>query len=154
MLKTCADNIAPALSLIYQRSLDTGTLPTDWLSANIPSLASAYKKGDRHLAENYRPISLTSVPCKILEHMICRHLLNHLEAHNILTHLNHGFRSGFSCETPLLTTAHDLLTSYDSDKQVDVATLDFSKAFDTVPQRKLLHKLNQYGVAGAIRSWL
>ena len=153
VLKPCANNIAPALSLIYQRSLDTGTLPSDWFTANI---SAAFKKGDRHLAENYRPISLTSMPCKILEHVICRHLLNHLENNKILflTTLNHGFHSGYSCETQLLTTVHDFVTSFENNKQVDVAILDFSKAFDTVPHKKLLHKLHQYGITGPIHSWL
>ena len=151
VLKSCANNIAPALSLIYQRSLDTGTLPSDWLTANI---SAAFKKGDRHLAENYRLVSLTSVPCKILEHVICRHLLNHVENNKILTNLNHGFRSGYSCETQLLTTVHDFVTSFENNKQVDVAILDFSKAFDTVPHKKLFHKLRQYGITGPIHSWL
>ena len=151
VLKSCANNIAPALSLIHQRSLDTGSLPSHWLTANI---SAAFKKGDRHLAENYRPISLTSVPSKILEHVICRHLLNHLENNKILTNLNHGFRSDYSCETQLLTTVHDFVTSFENNKQVDVAILDFSKAFDTVPHRKLLHKLSQYGITGPIHSWL
>ena len=133
VLKTCSSSIAPILALIYQRSLDSGKLPSDWLTANI---SAAFKKGNRHLAENYRPISLTSVPCKILEHIICRHLLKHLENFKILTHLNHGFRSGYSCETQLLTTADDLLSSFDNNKQIDIAILDFSKAFDTVPHKK------------------
>ena len=94
------NQIAPALAAIYQRSLDTGELPSDWLGANI---VRAFKKGDCHAPENYRPISLTSVPCKVLEH-ICRNMLSHLENNNILTNLNHGFRKGYSCETQLLTT--------------------------------------------------
>ena len=151
VLKTCADHIAPILSLVYQRSIDSGELPVDWLSANI---SAAFKKGNRHLPENYRPISLTSIPCKILEHIICSHLHKHFENHKILTNLNHGFRSGFSCETQLLTTANDLLQSFDQNKQVDVAIFDFSKAFDTVPHQKLLHKLSSYGVHGTTLSWL
>ena len=151
VLKNCADHIAPILSLIYQRSLDSGELPSDWLSANI---SAAFKKGNRHLPENYRPISLTSIPCKILEHIICSHLHKHFDNHKILTNLNHGFRSGFSCETQLLTTADDLLQSFDRNRQVDVAILDFSKAFDTVPHQKLLHKLSTYGIRDSTLSWL
>ena len=151
VLKTCSNSTAPILALIYQRSLDTGKLPSDWLTANI---SAAFKKGNRHLAENYRPISLTSVPCKILEHIICRHLLKHFENFKILTDLNHGFRSGYSCETQLLTTADHLLSSFDNDKQIDIAILDFSKAFDTVPHHKLLHKLSNYGIRGPTLSWL
>ena len=63
VLKQCAKQLAPALTCIYQRSLDSGELPKDWLSANISCL---YKKGDKHATENYRPVSLTSVPCKLL----------------------------------------------------------------------------------------
>ena len=100
-------------------------------------------------------ISLTSVPCKILEHIICHHIHLHLESNNILTHLNHGFRSGYSCESQLLTTTHDLLNSFDQKKkQVDIAILDFSKAFDTVPHRKLLHKLSHCGITGPLHQWL
>ena len=67
ILKECASQIAPSLTVIFQKSIDTGTLPEDWLNANI---SCVYKKGDKHAAENYRPVSLTSVPCKLLEHII------------------------------------------------------------------------------------
>ena len=151
ILASCADQLSPGLSAIFQLSINTGTLPSDWLQANI---SSVYKKGDKHQAENYRPISLTCVSCKLLEHIICRHLMKHLEDNNILTDLNHGFRSGYSCESQLLVTMEDLLQGYDSNTQIDCAILDFSKAFDTVPHKKLLHKLSSYGIHGQIHSWL
>ena len=121
------------------------------LNANI---SPVYKKGDVHLPENYRPVSLTCVSCKILEHIICKHILDHLERNKILTSLNHGFRSGYSCETQLVTTVHDLLGKFDTGSQIDMIILDFSKAFDTVPHGKLLHKMKLYGVDGNINSWL
>ena len=151
VLKTLADDIAPALAQIFQVSLDTGKLPQDWLAANV---ACAFKKGDRHEAPNYRPISLTSVSCKILEHIIHTHIMSHLESQNILTKLNHGFRAGYSTETQLITTVNDLITSFDQGKQIDVAILDFSKAFDTVPHDRLLLKLDKYGIRGPIHDWL
>ena len=151
VLKSLADNIAPSLAQIFQTSVDTGKLPEDWRSANV---ACAFKKGDRHEASNYRPISLTSVSCKILEHIIYTHIISHLESHKILTHLNHGFRAGYSTETQLITTVHDLLTSFDSGKQIDLAILDFSKAFDTVPHDRLLQKLDKYGIRGPLHDWL
>ena len=113
-------------------------LPEDWVNANI---SPVFKKGDVHLAENYRPVSLTSVSCKLLEHIICKHMLNHLEKNKILTNLNHGFRSGYSCETQLLVTLDELLHFNDKGLQTDIAILDFSKAFDTVPHEELLCKL-------------
>ena len=99
------------------------------------------QKGDKHSAENYRPISLTSVPCNLLEHIIYRNMMNHLEKHSILTSLNYGFRSGYSCETHLAVTIYDMLQSFDKKKQLDIVILDFSKACDTVPRDRLLHKL-------------
>ena len=151
ILKECADSIAPGLTLIFQRSIDTGTLPDTWLKANV---SSVFKKGNKHLAENYRPISLTSVVSKLLEHVICKRILCHLEDIGILTNLNHGFRSWYSCETQLLVTTNDLLKSQDKGIQVDVAVLDFSKAFDTVPHEKLLYKLKKYGIEGPLHAWL
>ena len=151
ILKNCAKQLAPGLSAIFQSSVNSGELPPDWVNANI---SPVFKKGDVHLAENYRPVSLTSVCCKLLEHIICKHLLNHLERNNILTNLNHGFRSGFSCETQLLVTLNDFLHYHDKGHQTDVVILDFSKAFDTVPHEELLCKLDSYGITGPIHSWL
>ena len=121
------------------------------LNANI---SCVFKKGDKHAAENYRPVSLTLVPCKLLEHIICKHMLKHLEKYKVLTSLNHGFRSDYSCETQLLVTLHDFLKSHDTAIQTDVAILDFSKAFDIVPHNKLLNKLDEYGIRGSINNWL
>ena len=151
ILKECACQIAPSLTAIFQKSIDTGTLPEDWLNANI---SCVFKKGDKHAAENYRPVSLTSVPCKLLEHIICRHILKHLQKHKVLTSLNHGFRSGYSCETQLLITINDFMKAFDAGHQIDVAILDFSKAFDTVPHKKLLSKMEAYGIRGDINNWL
>lgn len=151
MLKTCAKELAPAITSIFQQSIDTGELPTDWQNANVSPI---FKKGNKHLPSNYRPVSLTSVCCKTLEHIICKFILNHLEKYNIFTHLQHGFRSGHSCETQLINTMHDIMKSNDKKEQIDLVILDFSKAFDTVPHRKLLHKLSNYGIRGNINNWI
>ena len=81
-------------------------------------------------------------------------MLKHFEKYSILTTLNHGFRPGFSTETQLLVTMHDLLQANDARVQVHIAILDFSKAFDTVPHDKLLHKLDAYGIKGSLHKWL
>ena len=123
MLNMIAPELAPIVHAIFTQSLDTGELPRDWSLANV---APIFKKGNRSLAENYRPVSLTCITCKLFEHIVCRHILDHVEDHKILTNLQHGFRSGRSCETQLITTTHDLLSSFNSNSQIDVAILDFS----------------------------
>ena len=150
-LKACAEEIAPVLTDIFQLSLDTGQLPNDWKTANVTPL---FKKGDKHIPQNYRPVSLTSICCKFLEHIVCKHIILHLERYKILTELQHGFRSGHSCESQLIITLNDLVEAYNNKDQVDITILDFSKAFDTVPHRKLLHKLNNYGIDGNLNRWI
>ena len=90
VLKECATEIEPYLTIIFQQSLDTGCVPQDWKHAKITAI---YKKGKRDLAANYRPVSLTSVACKILEHVIFHSVMEHYEQHNILVDHQHGFRN-------------------------------------------------------------
>ena len=151
ILKLAAKELAPALTKIFQSSLDTGKLPDSWLQANITPL---FKKGDRHLASNYRPVSLTSICCKTLEHIIHSNIMKHFSKHNILTDRQHGFRRGHSCETQLILTAHDLAKSLDSKSQVDMAIMDFSKAFDVVPHNRLLSKLKHHGIQNKTLVWI
>ena len=151
MLKELAPVLAPLLTVIFQQSLATSKLPTSWLHANI---VPVFKKGTKCLAENYRPVSLTCVACKLLEHIVCSHIRSHLDKHRVLSQLQHGFRSAYSCETQLLTTLHDLLSIRDKGVQVDIAVLDFSKALDKVPHRRLLSKLRLYGIHGPICNWI
>ena len=151
LLKELSNEIAPMLTALFNQSLSSGEIPEDWSHAFV---APIFKKGNHNVAENYRPVSLTSVCCKILEHIICRHVLDHLDFHKILTCFQHGFRSAHSCETQLLLTLDDLMKARDKNIQVDVAVLDFSKAFDTVPHERLLGKLTHYGIQGNIHSWI
>ena len=113
ILKTCSIQLAPAITHIFTLSVNSGSLPEDWRNADITPI---FKKGNKHEAANYRPVSLTSVCCKTLEHIICRHILKHLEKHHILTKLQHGFRSGNSCESQLIITMEDIMYRYDQKK--------------------------------------
>ena len=153
ILKLGAEIIAPIYQVLFTRSLSSGILPSEWLTANINPL---FKSGDRTIASNYRPISLTSIPCKIMEHIVAKHIMNHLDKYNILSDSQHGFRSKRSCDTQLLTTYHEISVALNNQdvKQVDAIVLDFAKAFDKVPHKRLLMKLKYYGITGPIYNWI
>ena len=119
--------------------------------ANVTPL---FKKGDRSKPNNYRPISLTSITSKIFEHILSSNIMKHLEANNILNGHQHGFRHGYSCETQLISLVQDLCLNYDKDIQTDLISMDFAKAFDTVPHCRLLYKLQWYGVQGRVHKWI
>ena len=97
-----------------------------------------FKKGNRSNPSNYRPISLTSSCCKVFEHIVFHSIMDHLQLNNILINNQHGFRSGFSCQTQLISLIEDVSHALDNQLQTDLILLDFSKAFDTVPHKRLL----------------
>ena len=103
---------------------------------------------DRSKAENYRPISLTPITCKFLEHIIHRNIICHLDQQRMLTDVQDGFRKGRSCKTQLIKTVNNLAKSLYEGQQADSVLLDFSKAFDVVCHWKLLLKLHHYGIRG------
>ena len=150
VLMESSAQVAPFLKYIFQKSLDTCKLPEDWRVAICP----IYKKGDRSCPNNYRPVSLTSVVCKVLEHMVCSSIMNHLDAHGLITNRQHAFHKGRSCTTQLCTVIHDLSKTIDQGLQSDVFILDFAKAFDSVPHEHLKAKLFRYGINGKTLAWI
>ena len=151
LLKELAEEISEPLSNIFQKSLSEGTLPTDWKEAQITPL---FKKGSKQDPGNYRPVSLTSVVCKILESVIRDKVINHLMTNNLLTSCQHGFVHGRSCTTNLLKTHDDWSKFLDDGAKVDAVYLDFAKAFDSVPHQRLLVKVREMGIDGKVFSWI
>ena len=139
------------LTKIFNQSISLGRLPSAWTKANVTAI---FKKGSRTDPANYRPVSLTSVCCKVLEHIIYSHVIHHLDKCHALHDAQHGFRAKRSCETQLLTTVHHIWEANEHVKQVDAIVLDFAKAFDTVPHSRLLHKLHHYGINGSLHNWI
>ena len=151
VLKEMATEIGPFLTIIFQKSFDTGIVPKDWRTVNVTAI---FKKGEKYKASNYRPVSLTSLCCKIREHIVTSNVLKHLDEHEILTDYQHGFRARRSCETQLITLSHELIQGLGKKHQHDLIILDFSKAFDRVPHERLLKKLEHYGIRDNVHRWI
>ena len=110
LLKNLVTELTPAITEIFRQLVVTGALPESWKQAWI---SPVYKKGNRNDPAIYRPVSLTCILCKTLEHIFCMHIRGHLDKHGILTPANHGFRAQHSCETQLLMSTHDILRHRD-----------------------------------------
>ena len=150
-LKLFATELSPCLLFIYKSSLEQRTVPSIWKKALITPV---HRKGSQTDPSNYRPISLTCIPCKVMEHIVYSHVMSHLEHHNILTDIQFGFRQRRSADLQLLLTVHDLALGLNEGSQTDAILLDFSKAFDRVLHRLLLIKLQHYGINGQVFAWI
>ena len=151
ILKNLASQLSKPLAILFQHSIRTGSVPAQWKKALVTPI---FKKGDRTSPANYRPVSLTSVCCKLCEHIIARSIMTHLEDNNLLSDQQHGFRKKRSCESQLLLFVDELVRDLAKGKQTDIAVMDFSKAFDVVPHKRLLYKLRYYGIQGSTLKWI
>lgn len=104
VLKELRSEVAPILCEIFRLSLKTGIVPQDWKEATI---APVYKKGPKSKPSNYRPISVTCIPSKLMEHITVSSMMKHSDSYEILRPLQHGFRSNRSCETQLVRFTQD-----------------------------------------------
>ena len=128
LLSMLATEISPTLTKIFTQSLNLGRSPQDWkLQYITPILKPGKSKTE---ASSYRPIAITSICCKVLEHVVYSQAMKHLEKYNILSELQHGYRRGCSTETQLLKVIDLLAKGLHNKSQVDTISLDFSRAFD------------------------
>ena len=151
LLQSCAHQLSIPLSIIFTTIFERSELPAPWLISTIIPL---FKKGDQNSVCNYRPISLTSSTCKVMESIIHDALSHYLLSNNLLSDNQHGFIKSRSTLTNLLSSLRHWLTSLDSGKSCDVIYIDFAKAFDSVSHSKLLHKLKSYKIFGKLYNCL
>ncbi|KAF2343632.1 Reverse transcriptase domain, partial [Trinorchestia longiramus] len=135
ILKETAEVISEPLTNIFNRSLETRIVPDDWKRANVTPI---FKKGNKQIPNNYRPISLTSVISKTIERLLKVRITKHLNDQNLINDTQHGFREKRSCLTNLLDFFGEVNLIYDSTEAVDLVYLDFQKAFDKVPHERLM----------------
>jgi len=144
------ESLSPALAIIYNKSIESGQVPLDWKTANVTPI---FKKGAKSSPDNYRPISLTSIPCKIMESIMKDCIVNHLITNHLINSSQHGFMANKSCTTNLLEFMEHVTKLFDDGDPVDIIYLDFSKAFDKVPHSRLLSKMEALGISGNLLRW-
>ena len=151
ILKNLAESLSFPLTLLFQQSIKEKKIPDDWREANITAI---FKKGDRKQPGNYRPVSLTSVVCKLLEELVKKAIVDHMQINHLISNKQHGFLQGKSCVTNLLETLDCWTTSLEAKRPVDALYLDYRKAFDKVPHKRLIQKLHMYNIHPGIVSWV
>lgn len=151
LLKQCASQLTYPLYIIFKSSITHGCVPDDWKVSHVIPI---YKKGSRSDPLNYRPISLTPIPCKSLERLVSHALFGFLEDHSVLDNSQFGFRAGRSVSDQMLLTYNKITQWYDRCLVVDLILFDFVKAFDRVHHRTLLDKLLAIGITGNLWRWI
>ena len=151
ILKELASVIAVPLTIIFNTSLKNRNFPNKWKTADIVPI---HKKDSRSTPSNYRPISLTSLPCKIMESIIKDKILEHINENKLFTAKQYGFVSGRSTILQLMKILDNWTEILENKGQIDCVYLDFGKAFDSVPHKKLLDKVKNFGINGDILAWI
>ena len=151
MLKECAHTVSKPLHILFSRSLNEGCFPDSWKIAQVTPI---FKKGDKSLPSNYRPISLLSCCGKLFERIIFKHTYNYLFQNNLLYKYQSGFLPNHSTVYQLIDIYHHVCQTLDQSQISCMIFCDISKAFDRVWHKGLLFKLVQNGIDGKLLKWI
>jgi hypothetical protein len=151
MIKKIGRSILRPLLILFNNSLYTGKIPKQW---KISYIVPVYKKGNRNLPKNYRPISLTSGFSRLFEIIIHQKILSYLLTNSLLSPSQHGFLPERSACSQLLSCIHEWLWAFVNGKTVDVLYMDIAKAFDSVSHTKLICVLQSFGICHNVVAWI
>ena len=151
VLKELAEVLSEPISIILNMSFESATLPDNWKTAHISAI---HKKGSKHLPENYRPVSLTSVVAKLAESFIRETIMVHMRDNKLFSKKQFGFLGGRSTVLQLLVVLDQWTQILDAGGFVDILYFDFMKAFDKVPHIGLLKTVERYGISGLLYDWI
>jgi hypothetical protein len=151
LLKELSDHVTGPLTTIYRTSLDSGGVPENWRRSNITPI---YKKGSKADPANYRPVSLTSICCRLFESILRDGKVEHMKENGLVEDSQHGFVKGRSCATNLVEFFDLVSATLDGGGAAAAVFLDFAKAFDKVPAKRLLEKLRSIGTGGNVLQWI
>ena len=151
VLHAMKQELSTPLSIIFNKSLEEGVVPLEWKNTNVTPI---FKKGSKTEPGNYRPVSLTSAVCRVMESLLRDAIVSHLTLHNLINKTQHGFVPHRSCLTNLLEYLEKMTDLVDKGHSVDVFYLDFAKAFDKVPHVRLMSKVRAHGITGQVANWI
>ena len=149
--KETANELASPLNIIFNKSLESSEIPDEWKKGKITAL---FKKGSKKVASNYRPVSLTSILRKCLEKIVCERIISFMKNEKLFSNRQYGFKSGRSTQLQQLEVLDKWTEALDEGHSIDYVYMDYVKAFDTVPHRRLLYKLSKYGINPKAVSWI
>ena len=151
LLKNTADSICKPLTKIFSLSLSLSRFPDSWKKSNT---CPVFKKANKQIKSNYRPISLLCNVSKVFERLVFNALYEYLFGNNLLTSKNSGFKADDSTINQLIYIVHNIYNGIEHSKEARMVFLDISKAFDKVWHVGLLFKLRQLGISASIVSWI
>jgi len=150
MLKIAAGVLAPSLAFLFNQSISSGVVPTEWKLARVTPI---FKKGKRQDVNNYRPISIIPAVAKVFEQIIYDQFFKYLNDNDLLVSCQYGFSSLHSTLTSLLEASNSWSVNIDNGLINGVIFIDLKKAFDTIDHKTLLRKLACYGIDYRALKW-